>query len=596
MIHSIARRSVSALAFAAVTGFAVAGTPHVIFSNIQTSPTSIVPDTGGLERFKTGTTTQFDRMFLSPNGRHWIIRALANTATTSDELVITGQWAESAGASLRAREGSPTGFDGSINFGIIRQQMGINNAGQYAFSADTTAATTMDDVVVRGLGMAQVLIAREGDTIPSTTDLFGSTNDSVHILENGTVRFRSGALQNAIGEDALVQMTGPATGSMLERTNVFSPAGQLFSPAQVADIFTANSFRSNYDGSLYILGVDMLGPTTTDYVTVVNSSVVGQEGAVLPGSSFTSNVTSMDTASGTRTIAGNSYCFRGSNADTIDWVFSDGSVRAMTDSPIHVGSAELFDDALFAATFFSNAVNSLGDYAIGGTTNNPDALKNAVVIFNDKYLIARESDPVDVDGDRMYNDNAFISVFNNDDAVLTRDGKYYFMADLKDGANATIGQAFLVEQIGSQPHTVSVVSGTALGGDHMSVEFSDDNRLIVVNDEFDSTGEVQFHMESEVDTAATLRIMMETSATRTDIGQYTEMFNFVTQQWQQVHFKTTTLSDVLDDFTVPGPVNKFIESGSRHMIGRMRWIPTGDIDAADGWSQRIDLFSVVPLQ
>lgn len=595
MINSIARRSASALAFAAVTGSAFAGTPHVIFSNIQTSPTSIVPDTGGLERFKTGATTQFDRMFLSPNGRHWIIRALANTATTSDELVITGQWAESMGASLRAREGSPTGFDGSINFGIIRQQMGINDSGQYAFSADTTAATTMDDVVVRGLGVGQALLAREGDTIPGSGDLFGSANDSVHILNNGTVRFRSGALQNAVGDDALVEMSAPATGSMLARTNVFTPTGQLVPPAQVADIFTANSFRSNHDGSLYILGVDMLGPTTSDYVTVVNGAVVGQEGVVLPFSTFSSNVTSMDTASGTRTIAGSSFCFRGSNVDTIDWVFSDNAVRAVTDTPIHVGAVELWDDTSFAANFFSNSVNSLGDYAIGGTTNNPDSLKNAVVVFNNRYLIARESDPVDVDGDRMYNDNAFISVFNNDDAVLTRDGKYYFMADLKDAANAAIGQAFMVEQIGTQPFHVGVVSGTLLGGDHMSVEFSDDNRLILVNDEFDSTGEIQYHMEGEVDTAAAMRFMMETSATRNDIGQYTDMFNFVTQQWQQVHFKTTTLSDVLDDYTVTN-VNAFIESGSRHMIGRMRWVPTGDIDAADGWSQRVDLFSIVPMQ
>lgn len=130
----------------------------------------------------------------------------------------------------------------------------------------------------------------------------------------------------------------------------------------------------------------------------------------------------------------------------------------------------------------------------------------------------------------------------------------------------------------------------------MSVEFADDNRLTIVNDEFDSTGEVQFHMEAEVDTCQTLRIMMETSATRTDIGQYTEMFNFATQQWVQVHFRQTTLADAFDDVSVGKGSQSMIENGSRHMIGRMRWIPTGDIDAADGWSQRVDLFSVVPLQ
>jgi hypothetical protein len=72
---------------------------------------------------------------------------------------------------------------------------------------------------------------------------------------------------------------------------------------------------------------------------------------------------------------------------------------------------------------------------------------NAVLVLNGTTEVLREGDPVDVNGNGLFDDDAFLSVFNNDDSFLTDDLKYYFNADLRNGAGTSIGQAFLVAQV-----------------------------------------------------------------------------------------------------------------------------------------------------
>jgi hypothetical protein len=96
----------------------------------------------------------------------------------------------------------------------------------------------------------------------------------------------------------------------------------------------------------------------------------------------------------------------------------------------------------------------------GGVTSNPDLNANAVLVFNDSFVLVREGDPVDLDGNGLFDDNTFISVFNNEDGFLTDDLRFYFAADLRDGAGTALGQAFMVMQV-PEPAAVGALASLA---------------------------------------------------------------------------------------------------------------------------------------
>jgi len=434
--------------------------PQVIFSNIATSPTSDVPGLPSGTKFHTGTGTQFDRPFGSPDGTRWIFGGVTNLATTEDEIIVVGGGLTGAGAMTVVREGTATFFDGTVNWGTLRTNMGINDAGHYAFSADTSAATTSDEVAARWVGGFE-LMAREGVQAPGQGAGigYGSLTNAVHILSNSDVRFRTSSLTGATTQQVLYSNSSLANGTIVAQTDITIPTGQLVAPDQSTDNLTSDRFRSDATGANYIYHGDLNGPTTTDLVMVYNGQVMAQEGVVLPGSGFASNVSSLASDAGSQQVSpyNGHYMFRGWNADGTDWVVRDGAVVAVTDGPIHVGATEFFDDASYTACFFLNAINSFGDYVIGGVTNAADLNANAVLVLNGAEVVLRENDPVDLDGNGLADDNAYISVFNNDDAFLSDDMYYYFNADLRDSDGNSIGQAYLVMLV-PEPATLGLLA------------------------------------------------------------------------------------------------------------------------------------------
>lgn len=425
--------------------------PTVVFSNIAASPTSDVPGLAGV-KFNLGTTTQFDRPYASPDGTRWIFKAVTNQPAAQNDIIVVGSGSSGAGAAVVVQEATPTFFDALVSYGAIRTQMGINNAGQFAFGCDTTAATTSDDVVIRWDGAAFNLMAQEGaPAVGQDPGVgYGTLNNAVHIRGDGAVRFRSASLTGASTQQVLYELTAIDSGLVLAQTDISVPTGQLVAPDQSIDNLTSDRFVSASEGPVFLYHADLNGPTTSDLVMVFSGAVAAQEGFPLPGSSFVSNVTALSGDAGSQQVSSNGeyHLFRGSNADAIDWVARNGEVIAQTDQPIFSGAGELYDDAIFTTTFFTGVTNDAGDYVIGGVTNAGDVNANAVLVLNSQEVVVRENDPVDVDGNGQFDDNAFVSVFNNDDAFLTNDLRLYFNADLRDGAGTTIGQAFLVKHLG----------------------------------------------------------------------------------------------------------------------------------------------------
>jgi MYXO-CTERM domain-containing protein len=236
---------------------------------------------------------------------------------------------------------------------------------------------------------------------------------------------------------------------------VTSPPGQLIAPAQTVDFMNVDHYASSADGAHHIWAGDLNGPTTTDGIIVVDGNVVVQEGAPLPGGQFPGFNVGIPPAGdkiSQMSPNGSHWAHRvpmndgvGAAAQT-DVVLRNGTIVAQTNTAISGSSPDLWDDTNFGATFFMNAVNNNGDMVIGGLIN-ADASKDAVLVYygaaGNSFLLASEGDAVDLDGNGLFDDNAFIDIFGNDDGVLTTDGHFYFVAALQDQNNVSIGNAFL---------------------------------------------------------------------------------------------------------------------------------------------------------
>jgi hypothetical protein len=458
------RLGLFALAALAVPGF---GQPQVIFSSYATSPTSQVPGGGGLQ-FKAGTAV-FERPFGSPDGTRWALTALNNSGVAAtDQMLITGTGLTASGAQMVVREGNAVPFEPASTWGLIDNALGINNAGQIAFTADVQPATTLDQVLVRVTGGTFEQVTRDGQPAVGISGVnYGATFDSVHILGNGDVRFRSTLNPTTSGGQAVTNLTNGTTGSVLVQATQTVPTGQTGGTVAPVSTVLADGFASDTAGAntLYRATLNTsttngfpFVPTANDVVLVRNGAVVAQEGVVLPGSGFASPVLNVAGTSGQLKVSatGGHYVAQGSNADATDWVIRNGAVVAQTDAPIFPGSPLNWDDAAFAATFFLSAVNNNGDYVVGGLTNNPDATRDAVLVLNGTRVLVQENDFVafDVDGNGTVDagEGKFIRIFNNDDAFLTAT-HLYLTVDLADtvGATASTGQAFLVVPLNPVP-------------------------------------------------------------------------------------------------------------------------------------------------
>jgi hypothetical protein len=403
---------------------AMAFVPRVLYSDIASSPTSDVPGLSGAK------FSSFDRPYRSPDGNYWIFSADTDLSTSMDEVIVRGMGLT---GTVMVQEGTPTGF--GDNFGLIDRNMGINDSGQFAFATNTDGATTSDEVIVMYDGSAFAAAAREGDALPAPfgTEFYGTTLNSPSITNAGEVAFRAPSTTGTLGSDFNDFLI--FNNAVLAQEGTTSPNGTT----ETWDGFDTQDFYVNGDGTAWLAQGDLTGDTTRDDVLVWNSDIVIQEGSAFGGMSSPA-----ETIVEPLLMSNGSWMARGDNDDQTDWVVLDGAVLAQTGDAVPGGEpGETFSDALYSATFFGMAANNVGDFIYAGTTSNPDVDKDAVVVVNNSFVLLRQGDAVDLDGDGQLNDDAYIDIFNNEDSFLTDDGWFYFTADLRDGSGAGIGQAFL---------------------------------------------------------------------------------------------------------------------------------------------------------
>ena len=436
---------------------ATGGFPNsTIFTNLPGLPSADVPGLPGAH-FGPGTgTTHFDRVYGSPNG-NWVLSADTDLPTTEDEILMVN------GVTV-ARQGTqaPWAPVGELT-DLIDTKLAINDAGEFVAAINTTGDTNFDEYIVKSdSGGGWVALAQEAmdaglASLPGTTwddplespviDAGGTTGWAADLVDGGTV---------TTATDQLLVFGG----NLLMQQGVTVPAGQV--GAEFVENFDLSLFFVSSDGLHWLVQGDLTGSTSTDDVLIVDGNVVLQEDSVIPGSVFLEPI-DLSGIVGSFMDAGGNWYARGNNDTTeTDWVVRNGIVVAQTGQSVDGSSAEVWDDVVFSDCFFLHTGNSLGDYVIGGVTDNPDPLRDGLLVLNGNKELVRQGDPIDLDNNGVFDDDAYFDTFGNDDGYLSDSGDFYIVATIMDITGTRTGQGFFriaTSDLGSN-YCVSNVNST----------------------------------------------------------------------------------------------------------------------------------------
>lgn len=145
------------------------------------------------------------------------------------------------------------------------------------------------------------------------------------------------------------------------------------------------------------------------------------------------------------------------------------------------------------------------------------------------------------------------------------------------------------------PTNFTMSEGMLFGGNFASILASDDDKLYFLNDEQDPNSTLV--IKSKLNSGfgfGTMRVDIETNATRDDLTMFVDMKNFVTGNWETVGSFQSTLNDRLRHIllgSTPSSFNKYLQ-GSQNVESRLRWVPMADLSASDGWAESVDQFTI----
>ncbi|MDY7107713.1 MAG: hypothetical protein SYC29_03660 [Planctomycetota bacterium] len=452
------RKSIAgALAIAGLlllTPAAGAGEIEVIFTEVPGHPTAQVP--GAVDENGDPVDTEFKSMEIlsvSPDGGQWILKGRNWLGSELETMLLLGAGTEGA---VFAQEGQPVhdGQPAEVYDFFGSSPPNFNELGQFIYTArarDGDPATRhkgiffdgTDFIMVRemsdpALGLVDLPPGDSGD------ELFGNSFNSVHLLNDGSFGSHDPTIQNihssrrpaVFYKDTAFLQTG------------ISPVGD-----SIWDDMAMNTFWTTPDGTRWILEGKDAGAENQDLILVVDDVVVLREGSAIPGSGII-----LADIFHTKLIASGDWFCRGDDPADNDWAVRSGALLAATGDPVVAGEAELWTHA-----FYSFTGNRNGDWVLAGTTDNPDIQVDSVIALNGEEVVVREGDPVDLDGNGMFDDDAFIGrgdaaldAFRPDDIFLTDDGMLYFFCSLRNAAGedlgsfGTGGDAFLRLAVGAE--------------------------------------------------------------------------------------------------------------------------------------------------
>jgi hypothetical protein len=312
-----------------------------------------------------------------------------------------------------------------------------DEAGNLAFScrARGGSAAIFEKVIVYD-GVTHTVVIQMGDPAlglidlppnPSGDELFGNSINSVYLLNDGRVAFVNTPIQNCHSSRYPAYFRGNTS---------FKQSGVSVIGSEIWDNFDYDDCGGAPDGIHWFAKGDTQNPDTSiDDILAVDDQIVLQEGSPVAGSSVT-----MAAVFFTRMLSDGTWFCRGDDPADNDWAVRNGVLLAKTGDLI--AGSEHWGNAFSAFTG-----NHVGDWLLAGNTDNPDTAIDNVLVLNGDTVVARENDPIDLDGNGEFDDDVFINAFQPNDLHLTDSRMVYLLVTLRNGAGTALGDAFLRFQL-----------------------------------------------------------------------------------------------------------------------------------------------------
>ena len=369
---------------------------RVLYTTSNSHPSSLIPGLGTL-RFR-----EFREVSVSPHGDNIAISARANVFSGTDGIVLVN------GQVLIREHTTALPWDPSHTW--PEASVAINDDGTVAVTAFDLGGDVWVASVPHPLTGPWTIKA---SNLGRLRGVLGALLTDVHaprIDWNGEVSF-----------------VGGVTGAVCGATRVFYRRGVGEALAKEGVTPLAGPTGTNPLTSLPVGGSFIYSPNVTSdgshfaylggapgAMVVMDGVPVAASGWPLAGSGFTDPVRRLfgfDLGANGKLVTWGSN--RGNNVlDTRpDWVAVDGAVVALSDTNItSTSSDKWFRGALGSHTFKDAAINGYGDVAINGYTGTFGSRGPEVLVAND-LEIARHGDPLDLDNNGVYDENATISTF-----------------------------------------------------------------------------------------------------------------------------------------------------------------------------------------
>jgi hypothetical protein len=131
------------------------------------------------------------------------------------------------------------------------------------------------------------------------------------------------------------------------------------------------------------------------------------------------------------------------------------------------------------------------------------------------------------------------------------------------------------------PEDYSIVRGIWVSGDLEDLCESDDSRLVVqagpTMDPTESPVWVMVEGTSPVSAPSELRFTLEARANTTGLRQRIELYNYLTESWEEVDTRAATTTDSVVVVAVSGDPSRFIEPGTLSMKAQLTWKNTAPV-------------------
>ncbi len=417
---SLSNRMILPLTAALLCSAAAAEPATIVFAATAHAGASGKDAVPGLPGF---VFTNFGEAYGS-EGSAWVTAANVSgpgSAGATDQVVLVGNGTT---FSAVAREGvTPVGPTGQLlNLSGLAVPR-INAAGTWAIAFTPAGDTT--SLVIRKTASGYETVAVGGTFSSAIGANYGLSMACASVLANGQVAFLNDGVS---GSPRTALSASGATVVAREATTMFSdplPTGVGGALRAISYSQASTTFFQTSDGAHHFYLCDIFTEASTIIPSVVrDGQIVMQVGQALPDGSGAT----ISAFSEVWMEPNGDYFVKGT-AGGSSFFTRNGQVIARVGSSVVPSSTETW------TVLIDVKGDARGNYVVVGTTS-ASSTTNDIIVLNGATIISRESDPVDLNGDGLFNDSLFIHSFR-DRSFMGNDGYFYIGARMKSTAAGT---------------------------------------------------------------------------------------------------------------------------------------------------------------